>query len=121
MRRIALFLFAFASIMPLFAEAFYKVTDHTTLQDGDLVLLAYEEGGIASADFASSKKFISTAQATLDANKILVEEPTPITLKKNGNAWNLYINNKPIGHNSNSSDLKENTTIGYIVICRNQN
>ncbi len=121
MKKISLLLLALASIFTLQAETFIKVNDAATLQDGDQIVLGYEAGAKVSAGLSSTKKFISSTDATFSGENILLTEPTTITLKKAGNYWNLYIGTKPIGHKSGSSDLDANqkTTTDFAISINN--
>ena len=110
MKKISLFLLALASTLAINAETFIKVTDPATLQDGDQVVLGYEAATKVSAGFSSTKKYIDVTTATFDAEQVVVDNPTSITLKKSGSYWNLYVGSKPIGHKSGNSDLDANQT-----------
>ena len=110
MKKLSLLFLALASIFTLQAETFIKVTDPATLQDGDQVVLGYEAATKVSASFSSTKKYIDVTTATFDAEQVVVDNPTSITLKKAGNYWNLYIGTKPIGHKSGYNDLDANQT-----------
>ena len=92
------------------AEAFVKVTDAGTLQDGDKVVMAYqsETAKKVSAGFSSSNKFLDATNATFSGNQVSVESPTVITLKKSGSYWKLFIGGKPVGHKSGVKDLDTN-------------
>ena len=105
MKKISLLLITLVSAFALNAETFIKVTDAATLQDGDQVVLGYADKSHVSAGFSDTKKYIDVATATFEGNNVTLSEPTIITLKKNGNYWNLYIGTKPVGHDSGSSDL----------------
>ena len=123
MKRFSLFLLALASIMAIHAEVYLKVTDVNSLQDGDQVVLAYEAGTTVSNGFASTKKYIATTSASFAADQVTLDTPTPITLKKNGSYWNLYIGSKPVGHKSGTSDLDVNqgTTTNFAISIENGN
>ena len=123
MKRFSLFLLALASIMAVHAETFIKVIDPASLQDGDQVVLAYEAGTTVSNGFASTKKYIASTSASFAADQVTVDDPTPITLKKDGSYWNLYIGSKPVGHKSGSSDLDVNqgTTTNFVISIENGN
>ena len=123
MKKISLLLLALASIMVIHAETFIKVTDPATLQDGDQVVLGYEAATKVSAGFSSTKKYIDVTTATFDAEQVVVDNPTSITLKKAGNYWNLYVGSKPIGHKSGNSDLEVNqkTTTDFAISIENGN
>ena len=120
MKKIFLLL-ALASVFTLQAETFVKVTDPATLQDGDQVLLGYADKNHVSAGFSSTKKYIDVTTATFDAEQVVVDNPTSITLKKAGNYWNLYVGSKPIGHKSGNSDLDVNqkTTTNFAISIEN--
>lgn len=105
MKKISLLLITLVSALALNAETFIKVTDAATLQDGDQVVLGYADKNHVSAGFSDTKKYIDVATATFEGDNVTLSEPTTITLKKNGNYWNLYIGTKPVGHDSGSSDL----------------
>ena len=123
MKKLSFLFLAIASALALQAETFIKVTDATTLQDGDQVVLGYETGAKVSASFSSTKKYIDATAATFDGDNVTLSEPTTITLKKNGSYWNLYIGNKPVGHKSGSSDLDVNqkTTTDFAISIENGN
>lgn len=123
MKKLSLLFLAMVSVLTLPAETFVKVTDATTLQDGDQIVLCYEAGAKVSAGFSSTKKFIATTDATCSEDNVLLTEPTTITLKKAGNYWNLYIGTKPIGHTSGSSDLDANqkTITDFAISIENGN
>lgn len=90
------------------AEAFVKVTDAGTLQDGDKVVMAYqsETAKKVSADFGGSKSaYLDATDATFNGNYASLDNPTVITLKKSGSYWKLFIGTKPIGHKSGTKDL----------------
>lgn len=90
------------------AEAFVKVTDAGTLQDGDKVVMAYqsETAKKVSADFGGSKSaYLDATDATFNGNYASIDNPTVITLKKSGDNWKLFIGTKPIGHKSGTKDL----------------
>ena len=123
MKKISLLLLALASVMAINAETFIKVTDPTTLQDGDQIVLGYETGAKVSDTFSSTKKFIATTDATFSDDNVTLTEPTTITLKKSGSYWNLYIGTKPIGHKSGNSDLDVNqgTKTDFAISIENGN
>ena len=123
MKKLSLLLLALASIMAINAEVYVKVTDVTSLQDGDQVVLGYEAATKVSAGFSSTKKYIDVTTATFDAEQVVVDNPTSITLKKAGNYWNLYVGSKPIGHKSGNSDLDVNqkTTTDFAISIENGN
>ena len=122
MKKIFLLL-ALASVFTLQAETFVKVTDPAILQDGDQILMGYETATKVSASFSDTKKYIDVVNATFIDNQVSVENPTPITLKKAGNYWNLYIGTKPVGHTSGNSDLdtKYRYTTDFAIIIENGN
>ncbi len=100
--------FLFAAVMcwvSMSAETFIKVTDAAALQDGDKVVMGCAAKGEVSAGITSTYKFLDGVTATFNGNQATVDNPTVITLKKNGSYWNLYIGTKVIGHASGSSDL----------------
>ena len=105
MKKISFLLITLVSALALNAETFIKVTDAATLQDGDQVVLGYADKSHVSAGFSDTKKYIDVATATFEGDNATLSEPTIITLKKNGNYWNLYIGTKPVGHDSGTSDL----------------
>lgn len=123
MKRLSLLLLALASIMAIYAETFVKVTDPATLKDGDQVLMAYEEGNKASDSFHSNKKYIAATNATFTDDQLTITEPNTITIKQVGSYWNLYINNKPVGHKSGNSDLdaSQKTTTNFAISIDNGN
>ena len=123
MKKISVLLLALASVVAINAEIFIKVTDPATLQDGDQIVLAYETGAKVSNGFSSTKKYIDVTAATFEAEQVVVDSPTPITLKKAGNYWNLYVGSKPVGHKSGSSDLDVNqkTTTNFAISIENGN
>ena len=118
-----LLLLALASVWTLQAETFIKVTDPATLQDGDQIVMGYEAKAHVSAGFSDTKKFIATATATFAEDQLTINEPTTITLKKNGSFWNLYIDSKPVGHASESSELdtKYRYTTDFAISIENGN
>ena len=122
MKKIFLLL-ALASVFTLQAETFVKVTDPAILQDGDQILMGYETATKVSASFSDTKKYIDVVNATFIDNQVSVENPTPITLKKAGNYWNLYIGTKPVGHTSGNSDLdtKYRYTTDFAITIENGN
>ena len=121
MKKISLLLLALASMMAIHAEVYLKVTDVTSLQDGDQVVLAYEAGTSVSDGFSSTKKFIASTSASFAADQVTVDDPTPLTIKKTGNYWNLYVGSKPVGHKSGNSDLDVNqgTTTNFAISITN--
>ena len=121
MKKISLLLLALASMMAIHAEVYLKVTDVTSLQDGDKVVLAYEAGTSVSDGFSSTKKFIASTSASFAADQVSVDDPTPLTIKKSGNYWNLYVGSKPVGHKSGNSDLDVNqgTTTNFAISITN--
>ena len=123
MKKILLLLTCAIGAMAMSAETFIKVIDPASLQDGDQVVLAYEAGTTVSNGFASTKKYIASTSASFAADQLTVDDPTPITLKKNGTYWNLYIGSKPVGHKSGSSDLDVNqgTTTNFAISFENGN
>ena len=123
MKKISVLLLALASVVAINAEIFIKVTDPATLQDDDQIVLAYETGAKVSNGFSSTKKYIDVTAATFEAEQVVVDSPTPITLKKAGNYWNLYVGSKPVGHKSGSSDLDVNqkTTTNFAISIENGN
>ena len=123
MKKLSLLFLAIASTLALQAETFIKVTDPATLQDGDQVVMAYESGAKVSDGFASTKKYIASTSASFAADQVTLDMPTPITLKKNGTYWNLYIGTKPVGHQSGNSDLDANqkTTTDFAISIENGN
>lgn len=123
MKKLSFLFLAIASALALQAETFIKVTDATTLQDGDQVVLGYQTGAKVSAGFSSTKKYIDATAATFDGDNVTLSEPTTITLKKNGSYWNLYIGTKPVGHKSGTSDLDvdHKTTTDFAISIENGN
>ena len=123
MKKLSFLFLAIASALALQAETFIKVIDPASLQDGDQVVLAYEAGTTVSNGFASTKKYIASTSASFAADQVTLYTPTPITLKKNGSYWNLYIGSKPVGHKSGSSDLDVNqgTTTNFAISIENGN
>ena len=123
MKKILILLTCAIGAMTMSAETFIKVIDPASLQDGDQVVLAYEAGTTVSNGFASTKKYIASTSASFAADQVIVESPTPFTLKKNGSYWNLYIGSKPVGHKSGSSDLDVNqgTTTNFVISIENGN
>ncbi len=123
MKKLSFLFLAIASALALQAETFIKVTDATTLQDGDQVVLGYEAAAKVSAGFSSTKKYIDATAATFDGDNVTLSEPTTITLQKNGNYWNLYIGTKPVGHTSGNSDLdtKYRYTTDFAISIENGN
>ena len=121
MKKLSLLLLALASVMAIHAEVYLKVTDVTSLQDGDQVVLAYEAGTSVSDGFSSTKKYIASTSASFTADQVTVDDPTPLTIKKTGNCWNLYIGSKPVGHKSGTSDLDVNqgTTTNFAISITN--
>jgi uncharacterized protein YjdB len=107
--------------MAIHAEVYLKVTDVTSLQDGDQVVLAYEAGTSVSYGFSSSKKYIDVTTASFAADQVTVDNPKPLTIKKSGNYWNLYVGSKPVGHKSGNSDLDVNqgTTTNFAISITN--
>lgn len=87
------------------AETFTRVTNVADLNDGDKVVMGCAAKNEVSAGFSDTYKYLDAISATFNGNEVTVSNPTLITLKKNGNYWNLYIGTKVIGHNSGSSDL----------------
>ena len=87
------------------AETFIKVTDASTLQDGDKVVMGCAAKNDVSAGFSSTYKYLDVAAATFQDGNPTLDNPKVITLKKNGSYWNLYIGTKVIGHASGSNDL----------------
>lgn len=96
---------AMFSTLTMQAETFIKVTDTTTLKDGDKVVMGCAAKSEVSAGITSTYKFLDAVTATFNNDQVTVDNPTVITLKKNGSYWNLYIGSKVIGHASGSSDL----------------
>ena len=123
MKKIYHLLLALASAMAINAEVFVKITDAASLREGDQVLLAYEADAKVSHGFASTKKYLAITAASFSGNNLTITDPTPLTLKKNGNYWNLYIGSKPVGHKSGSSDLDANqsTTTNFAITIENGN
>ena len=121
MKKLSLLLLALASVMAIHAEVYLKVTDVTSLQDGDQVVLAYEAGTTVSDGFSSAKKYIASTSASFTADQVTVDDPTPLTIKKTGSYWNLYIGSKPVGHKSGTSDLDVNqgTTTDFAISITN--
>ncbi len=117
MRKIFSFFAAVLCAVSMSAETFIKVTDASTLKDGDKVVMGYQKGNNVSAGFSSTKKFLDVAAATFSGDNATLDNPTYITLKKNGNLWNLFIGSKPIGHTSgdNSLDTKQRYTTDYAI------
>ena len=123
MKKISFLLIALASAFALNAETFIRVTDPTTLQDGDQIVLGYEAGAKVSDTFSSTKKYIDVTSATFSNDNVTLTEPTTITLKKSGSYWNLYIGTKPIGHKSGNNDLDVNqgTKTDFAISIENGN
>ena len=121
MKKISLLLLALASLMAIHAETFIKVNDAATLQDGDQIVLGYEAGAKVSAGLSSTKKYITSTSASFTADQVTVDDPTPLTIKKSGNYWNLYVGSKPVGHKSGNSDLDVNqgTTTNFAISITN--
>ena len=99
------------------AETFVQVTDASSLADGDQVLMGYAVGNKVSAGFSDTKKFLAAVDATIVDGSATVSNPTVLTLKRNGNYWNLYIGSKPVGHASGTNDLdaKMRYTTNYAI------
>ena len=110
MKKIFFLLACVVAAIAMQAEAFVKITDASTLQDGDQVVMAYqsETAQKVSAGFSSSNKFLDATNATFSGNQVSVESPTVITLKKSGSYWKLFIGGKPVGHKSGVKDLDTN-------------
>ena len=123
MKKILILLTCAIGAMTMSAETFSKVIDPASLQDGDQVVLAYEAGTTVSNGFASTKKYIASTSASFAADQVTLDTPTPITFKKNGSYWNLYIGSKPVGHKSGYSDLDANqgTTTNFAISIENGN
>lgn len=123
MKKLYILFLAFVSAFTLNAETFVKVTDVATLQDGDQVVLGYADKNHVSAGFSDTKKFLGVTTATFEGDNVTLSEPTTITLKKNGSYWNLYIGTKPVGHESESSDLdiKYRYTTDFAITIENGN
>ena len=123
MKHLYIFLLALASTVALNAETFIRVTDPTTLQDGDQVVWGYEAGAKVSDTFSSTKKYIDVTSATFSNDNVTLTEPTTITLRKSGSYWNLYIGTKPIGHKSGNNDLDVNqgTKTDFAISIENGN
>ena len=123
MKKILILLTCAIGAMAMSAETFIKVINPASLQDGDQVVLAYEAGTTVSNGFASTKKYIASTSASFAADQLTVDDPTPITLKKNGSYWNLYIGSKPVGHKSGYSDLDANqgTMTNFAISIENGN
>ena len=123
MKKLSLLLLALASVMAIHAEVYLKVTDVNSLQDGDQVVLAYEAGTSVSDGFSSTKKYIASTSASFTVDEVTVDDPTPLTIKKSGNYWNLYIGSKPVGHKSGYSDLDANqgTMTNFAISIENGN
>ena len=121
MKKILILLTCAIGAMTMSAETFIKVIDPASLQDGDQVVLAYEAGATVSNGFASTKKYIATTSASFAADQVTVDDPTPLTIKKSGNYWNLYVGSKPVGHKSGTSDLDVNqgTTTNFAISITN--
>ena len=99
------------------ADTFNKVTDASTLNDGDKVIMGNATAGKVSAGFSSNKEYLAAVTGTFDNGKVTVSDPVVITLKKNGSYWNLYIGDKPVGHKSgdNNLDTKQTSVTDYTI------
>ena len=106
-----------ACAMGMHAETFVKVTDVSTLNDGDKVVLGNAENGKVSAGFMGNKETLTTSAATFTDGKATLDDPTYITLKKSGDNWKMFIGTKPIGHEAgnNKFDTKQKTETEYSI------
>ena len=91
MKKIFFMLACVLGALTMQAETFIKVTDASTLNDGDKVVMACAAKSEVSAGITSTYKFLDAATATFADNKAILDNPTVITLKKSGSYWNLYI------------------------------
>lgn len=105
MKRIFLLFACVCATIAMQAETFVKVTDASTLQDGDKVVMAYATANKISAGFSDTKKFIMASDAVFSENQVSQSDPTVITLKKSGSYWKLFIGTHAVGHASGSNDL----------------
>lgn len=108
MKKILLAFVCMLATVAMHAEAFVRVTDVSALQDGDQVVMAYQSDAAkkVSAGFGGSKNaFLAATDATFIEDKVSLDEPTVITLKKSGDNWKLFIDSKPIGHKAGTKDL----------------
>lgn len=99
------------------AESFIKVTDVAALQDGNKVILGCAAAGKVSGGFQGNKESLVAVDATFADDTVKLEDPTYLTLKANGNHWNLFVGTKPIGHKSgyNKFDSKQETTTNFAI------
>ena len=99
------------------AESFIKVTDVAALQDGNKVILGCASAGKVSGGFQGNKESLVAVDATFADDTVKLEDPTYLTLKANGNHWNLFVGTKPIGHKSgyNKFDSKQETTTNFAI------
>ena len=98
---------AMFSTLTMQAETFIKVTDATTLKDGDKVVMGYHSDVVSkvSGGFSDTKKFLTAVDATFADGKATLDNPTVISLKKSGSFWKLFIGTHAVGHASGSNDL----------------
>jgi len=124
MKKFILFFAAISlSFSTAFAETFNKVTDVTSLTDGCQVIIGCASQSKVSSNFASTgtggtkHEYLLSVAGTFNDGKVTVTDPYLITLKKNGDYWNLYIGTKPIGHKSgeNAFDSKYQTTTDFAI------
>jgi len=108
MKKKVLFMLACAiGALTMQAETFVKVTDASTLQDGDKVVMGYHSDVVSkvSGGFSDTKKFLTAVDATFADGKATLDNPTVISLKKSGSFWKLFIGTHAVGHASGSNDL----------------
>ena len=107
MKKVLLLFACVAGVLGMQAETFVKVTNASTLNEGDKVVMGYHstDASKVSGGFSDTKKFLTAVDATFDGDNVTVADPKVITLKKNGSFWNLYIGSNVIGHTSGSNDL----------------
>ena len=111
MKRVITILISAVFVVTLSAEKFIKVTDATTLKEGDKVLLGSATHGKVSGGFQSNNESLRAEDAVFVGDTVKLDDPVYLTLKSFGDYWNLYVGTKPIGHHSGQNEFEAKHTI----------
>ena len=108
---------------------FVKVTDVSTLQDGDVVIIVNDEAGKAMGKYNSSKPNYRSAKDVTITDGIIndiSEDVDLVTLEKTGDLWYLkttsgylYANNKSSNYLNTSTEKKDKFSQASITLNSN--
>lgn len=101
MKKLFLFLAAICASVSASAATYQKVTSVSNLADGDVVVMVNEAAKKMSGAMASTGKYITAVDATINNGAIEATGVTEITLTASGSNWKLKVGTKTIGNNNN--------------------